>query len=164
MTVIAGTIDFVCVPITSRSKTGNFRPPTKSHRPALRGGVRPAGGRLRPPAFILHFFLLLYSLSALGILPNDRPSLLRSQTPQHGVLGSSGAGLPPSSEKRHTGPYRGNSGVSGRQVRSVLRTQPPFDSYISPITGASATRCGPAGSSGCRSGGGYRSSASAHCL
>ena len=49
-------------------------------------------------------------------------------------------------------------------VRSVLRTQPPFDSYISPVTGVLATRCDPAGSSGCRSGGGCRASAFARCL
>ena len=164
MTVIAGTIDFVCVPTTSRSKTGNFRPPTKSPRPALRGDVRPAGGRLRPPAFILHFFLLLHPPSVLGILPNCYSALPRQQTPQHGGLGLLGAGMPPCCEKRHTGLHRGNGGVSGRQVRSVLRTQPPFDSYISPVTEAAATRCDPAGSSGCRSGGGCRSSASASCL
>ena len=164
MTVIAGTIDFVCVPTTSRSKTGNFRPPTKSPRPALRDGVRPAGGRLRPPAFILHFFLLLHPPSALGILPKVCSALTWSQTPQHGGLGSSGAGMLPCCEKRHTGLHRGNGGVSGRQVRSVLRTQLPFDSYISPVTEAAATRCDPAGSSGCRSGDGRRSSAFAHCL
>lgn len=164
MVVTAGTIVFVCVPTTSRSKIGNFRPPTKSPRPALRGDVRPAGGRLRPPAFILHFFLLLHPPSALGILPNCYSALPRQQTPQHGGLGSPGAGMLPCCEKRHTGLYRGNGGVSGRQVRSILRTQPHFDSYISPVTEAAATRCDPAGSSGCRSGGGCRASASARCL
>ena len=164
MVVTAGTIVFVCVPTTSRSKIGNFRPPTKSPRPALRGDVRPAGGRLRPPAFILHFFLLLHPPSALGILLKVCSALTWSQTPQHGGLGLLGAGMPPCCEKRHTGLHRGNGGVSGRQVRSVLRTQPPFDSYISPVTEAAATRCDPAGSSGCRSGGGCRSSASARCL
>ena len=165
MTVIAGTIDFVCVPTTSRSKIGNFRPPTKSPRPALRGDVRPAGGRLRPPAFILlHFFLLLHPPSALGILPKVCSALTWSQAPQHGGLGLSCAGMPPCPVRRHTGLYRGNGRVSGRQIRSVLRTQPPFDSYISPVTGAFATRCDQAGSSGCRSGDGRRSSAFAHCL
>ena len=86
---------------------------------------------MRPPAFIQHFFLLLHSLSALGILPNDRPSLLRSQTPQHGVLGSSGVGchLPPRSGTRGltgatVGYLGGRSGASSEPNCLLIHTFP----------------------------------------
>jgi len=41
---------------TCHSKKLKFRPPIEKPRPALRGGVSRAEGRLRPPRFILHFF------------------------------------------------------------------------------------------------------------
>ena len=46
---------------------------------------------MRPPAFFLHFFLLLHPPSALGILPKVCSALTWSQTPQQGGLGLLGA-------------------------------------------------------------------------
>lgn len=124
--VTVGTADFVSTSTTSRSKTGNFRPPTKSPQPALRGGVRPAGGRKRPPAFFLHFFLLLHSTFALCILPNGCLALPWRQTAQYGVCRLTGARMLLCCKKRHTGLHLGNSGVSGGEAQSVLRTSPHF--------------------------------------